>query len=697
MISDRLYRQGYLIVKALLLTFFFCFPATAENLPILTNLTYTAGQQRLNLIADQQLRQELTVKLERQGEPLAGEKVYFSLVTSPPHTDEAAVIQTTVLTGVDGIARTPFTPGTMTGEYRVAAFVPEARCSPVVFTISVSSQYWLIFIGFSLLGGLAVFLFGMFYMSDNLQQMGGGKLEGILAKCTSNRIYGVLVGTLITAIIQSSSATTVMAVGLINSGMMSFVQAIGIILGANIGTTITAQIVAFKLTDYALLFIALGFFFKVLAKQRRKKLFGNIFLGFGFLFFGIKIMTDATLPLRTYQPFIDLLIDLENPFIGVLVGAAFTAIIRSSSAATGVYIALAFQGLLTLESAIPLILGANIGTSTNAVLASLGANREAKRAALAHVLFNMSKVAVFLPLLSYYRDLVYMISPHPSGIDVLTTAEQIAMYAPRQIANGHSLAKIIAVIVWLPFTPFLAKLCMWIFPTQENEKQVQPKYLDENLLKYPSMALAVTRREVLRMADYVRDLFDQVLVVFENRDERLLRELIEEDKKIDILYQAIRPYLSKIGQGELGEEQSRVEMEIVLVAEMLENFGDIISKSLLPSTFAKIFEHDLEFSVLDKEHILDFHRRNRENLANAMGAFANNDLVLAGEVLDAGEEIEMYYKALNLAHLQKYRAGVEKTIRASTLYSSILANFKQLHFLSTQIAQAVIEAREEEH
>ncbi len=493
--------------------------------------------------------------------------------------------------------------------------------------------------------------------------------------------------------IQSSSATTVIVVSLINSGLMQFAQSIGVILGANIGTTITAQIVAFKLTDYALAFILIGFLIKFISSARKKKLIGDAIIGFGLLFFGMKIMSDVTAPLRTYQPFIDLLLNLENPVVGVIAGGVFTAIIRSSSAATGVYIALSFQGLMPLEAAIPLIFGANIGTSTNALLASIGASRAAKRAALAHVIFNMAKVCAFLPFISWYRDLIFKISPHPAGTEFLVGFDQIARYGPRMIANAHTAAKVIAVAIALPFTPALAKLCTLILPVTDNEKTVRPKYLSDELLKYPRRALEVTKKEVLRMGDYARGMVEMIMKVLKEKRPELLDDLATTDENVDILYKEIRPYLSRIGQEELDQEEAIQETEIVIVAEELENIGDVISKSMI-SSLTKCVEDKLWFSEDDWEHVKDFHSRIEKSLQDSLIAFEKNDVELARRVAAKSREMAVYYKALHIAHLQKHHCGVDETIQMSSLYMNLLAEFRQLFSLTVNIARSVIDSQE---
>ena len=662
----------------------------AESGKSVANLTYQPGQFAISALVGTDLKDKLSVSVTEDGKPVAGEKVFFSLTETPSGVEGRLLAEEVVLTDSAGIAETTLRLGKEEGEYKVEAFVPDARGSPVVFTIEAHRPLWLVYLVISLLGGLAVFLYGMMHMSDSLQKIGGHRLAEFIERCTSNRFKALFVGTTVTAFIQSSSATTVMVVGLISAGLMQFSQSIGIILGANIGTTITAQIVAFKLTDYALWFVLVGFVIKFVSSARRKKLAGDIIIGFGFLFFGMKIMGEVTQPLRLYQPFINLLLNLENPVVGVIVGALFTTLIQSSSAATGVYIALSFQGLMTLEAAIPLIFGANIGTCTTALLASIGASREAKRAALAHIIFNGLKVCAFLPFIPWYRQLIFQISPHPEGAVALTSMAEIARYTPRMIANAHSVAKIVAVAIALPFTPYLAKLCQLILPVTEKEKTIRPKYLTDDLLKYPEMALNNTKKEVVRMGNYALGMVDRALKILVKRRPEGLDEIVLEDENIDILYKEIRPYLARIGQEELDEEESLRESEIILVAEELENIGDVISKSLI-SSLTKCLEYKQWFSDPDWGHIIDFHGKVENTLAGALAAFRDDDSAAASEIIASRDDMAVYYKALNISHLQKHRSGVEESIRTSTLYLNILADFRQLHQLATNVAQAVVD------
>ncbi|MDH3900994.1 MAG: Na/Pi symporter, partial [Gammaproteobacteria bacterium] len=276
--------------------------------------------------------------------------------------------------------------------------------------------------GMTLFGGLALFLFGMEQMADALKAVAGERMKIILAKLTTNRFMGAATGAFVTAIIQSSSVTTVLVVGFITAGLMSMAQSIGIIMGANIGTTITAQIVAFKVTKYALLMVAAGFGMLFFSKQEKIRQYGGMLMGLGLVFFGMSVMSEGMRPLRSYQPFLDLMTSMETPLIGILIAAGFTGLIQSSSATTGIVIVMATQGFITLQAGIALAFGANIGTCITAMLAAIGKPREAVRAAVVHVLFNVFGVLLWLGLISQLAEFVTWLSPsHPdlSGTDRL--------------------------------------------------------------------------------------------------------------------------------------------------------------------------------------------------------------------------------------------------------------------------------------
>ena len=431
-----------------------------------------------------------------------------------------------------------------------------------------------------LFGGLAVFLFGMEQMADALKRVAGNRMKDILGRLTTNRFMGLLTGTFVTAVIQSSSVTTVMLVGFVTAGLMSLSQAVGVIFGANIGTTITAQIVAFKVTHYALLLVAAGFLMIFTGKTNRIKQYGALTMGLGLIFFGMGIMSSGMKPLRSYEPFIQIMQEVSNPALGILIAAAFTGLVQSSSATTGVVIAMASQGLISLEGGIALIMGANIGTCVTAALAAIGKPREAVRVAVAHITFNIAGVAVAVWFIPYLADFVRSISPVAQGA---TGMDKLAAETPRQIANAHTTFNIFFSAIFLPAAGLVARFAEWLVPDRPlvAEVAIQPKYLDKELLSTPPLALDRARREVGRLGDHVEHFLEAALPAVISGSEEDLKGLAELDTDIDILHGHIVKYLGQISVGELTSDESDEVMELLQVANHLEQIGDIIETNLV--------------------------------------------------------------------------------------------------------------------
>ena len=341
-----------------------------------------------------------------------------------------------------------------------------------------------------MVGGLALFLYGMNLLGDGLSRASGGRLERILEKLTNNPLKAVLMGAVVTGVIQSSSATTVMVVGFVNSGIMSLKQAVGIIMGANIGTTMTAQLIAFKLSDYITILIFIGFLMQLLARKSRTKYLGQVMLGFGILMLGMDMMGKAVMPLRNYSGFVHFIeVFSSNPLLGIGIGMIMTVLIQSSSATIGILIAMAGQGLIPLEGAIPVLLGDNIGTCITAVLASLRANLTAKRVAAAHVMFNVIGSIIFVILMPFFIKFVLLVSPDGD--------------IARQIANAHSAFNILNTLLFMPFVNPFIKLVEKIVPGKAEIISMRPVYLDKNMLNTPSIAISLAVKEVVRMLSLI--------------------------------------------------------------------------------------------------------------------------------------------------------------------------------------------------
>jgi len=391
-----------------------------------------------------------------------------------------------------------------------------------------------------LFGGLAMFLFGMEQMSDGLKGAAGDTLKDVLARLTKNRVMGALTGAFVTAVLNSSSVTTVLVVGFISAGFMTLSQSVGIIMGANIGSTFTAQIVAFNVTQYALIMVTAGFFMLFTSKQEKTRHYGAMIMGLGLVFYGMGVMGDAMNPLRTYQPFIDLMGRMENPLLGILVGAVFTGLVQSSAATTGIAIVMAAGGLITLPAGIALAFGANIGTCVTALLAAIGKPTDAVRAAVVHILFNVAGVLVWILFIPQLADFVIAISP---AAPELAGKARMAAEVPRQIANAHTVFNVANTLLFLGFTTTFARLVERLVPEKAEAEKiiVRPKYLDREMLEIPSMALERVRFELGHMGEIISDMLARLEEGFLQRDKHKLEEVTMMDDKVDILNDAGSP------------------------------------------------------------------------------------------------------------------------------------------------------------
>jgi len=528
---------------------------------------------------------------------------------------------------------------------------------------------------FALFGGMCLLLHGMRLAGEGLQLAAGARLRQVLSTLTKSRLRGMVVGTFVTAVIQSSTATTVMLVSLVNSGFMNLLQAMGVILGADIGTTLTVQLIAFKIFDYALLLIGVGFLLRVLPKSRLTQYFGQALMGFGFIFFSIKIMADAMVPLRANPIFTALIADLgDRPLLGILIAALFSAIVHSSAATIGLALTLALQGVMPLAAALPIIFGANIGTCATAVASSIGTSAEAKRVAMAHSLFKVLGVALFLPILEPFARLVALTSTDVS----------------RQIANAHTLFNVTLAFLFLPFTGLGARLLMALVPdAPEAEGAFRPRYLDEKILETPAMALGQATREALRMGDIVSDMLRRTIETFEAPDPERIEAIQQRDDQLDLLDREIKHYLTKLSQQNLTEEQSQRELGILSFVNNMENIGDIIDRNLMEKAREKLYK-GANFSEKGYREIVELHRWICENLERGIAAFASHDVTLARQILDRKREISQLERKYRQNHIQRLHDGYQETIDTSEIHLDILTNLKRINSHITAIAYPIL-------
>jgi len=543
--------------------------------------------------------------------------------------------------------------------------------------------------GMTLFGGLALFLFGMEQMADSLKAVAGERMKQILAKLTSNRFMGAITGAFVTAIIQSSSVTTVLVVGFITAGLMSLAQSVGVIMGANIGTTITAQIVAFKVTKAALLMVGVGFSMLFLSKHERTKQYGGMLMGLGLVFFGMSVMSEAMKPLRSYQPFLDLMIQMENPLVGILVAAGFTGLIQSSSATTGIVIVMASQGFITLPAGIALAFGANIGTCVTAMLAAIGKPREAVRAAVVHVLFNVAGVLVWVLLIPQLAEFVAWFSPaHPE----LSGADRLAAETPRQIANAHTIFNVANTLIFIGFTTQIARLVERMIPDSPLEKEglmVQAKYLDEELLSTPSLALDRVRLEVLHMGEIVQEMLRDILPAVQNGNRESLAAVRGRDDEVDLLYEQIIDYLGKIGKRSLTDRQTDELLKLMEAVSNLENIGDVIETNLVDLGNDRI-DAGISISEPTRKVLAGFHKVISKACDAAIQAVSQNNPQVAQTVVDLKDEISRQENSAAAHQAQRLVAEEPNRIPAYTIEIDIIEKQKRIYYFAKRMAKTVL-------
>ena len=474
-----------------------------------------------------------------------------------------------------------------------------------------------------------------------------------------------------TALLQSSSATTVMLVGFASAGLMSLREAMGVVLGADIGTTVTVQLIAFNVLNYSLLVVLAGAL--LMAFPGTARALGQAVFGFGLLFLAMKVVQDGVAPLRDNLLMQDVMVALSSqPIVLIAFSAFFTAVVRSSAATIGLAMAFATQGLLGLDGAIPIIFGANIGTAATAVLASLGANVEARRVAAAHVLFKIAGVLLFLLFIPPFAQLVALTTMDPA----------------RQIANAHTIFNVVLALLFLPASDVAAD---WITRTLRDTAapRVGAIYLDQRVLDTPALALGQATREVLRMADLVLTSLKQTIDVFRTDDEDLLRAVVRRDDQIDRLEEDIKQYLTRLRIQSLDEDQAQRERGILFVITDLEAIGDVIDKNLMELAEKKR-RGGHRFSERGWDEIVSLHTKVFENLELAIAAFAAQDRSLAEKVIRHKANINVIEREYRQTHIGRLHEGLRESIDTSSIHLDVLANLKRINSLATNIAYVVL-------
>ena len=518
-------------------------------------------------------------------------------------------------------------------------------------------------------GGLGLFLYGMKLMSDGLENIAGEKLKSILEKITKSKIMGVLVGTVVTAIIQSSSATTVMVVSFVNAGLMTLTQATGVILGSNIGTTITAQMVSFKLEVIAPIFIGIGAIVMMIAKKKKTKDLAYIALGFGILFMGMGLMSSSLKPVSELAIFNNFILLVgKTPILGVIIGMLMTAILQSSSATTGILVALGASGNIDMNIAFPIVLGCNIGTCITAILAGLTANRTAKKAALLHLFFNIFGTIIFLP----FSDQVVMLVQY-------LTPDNVA----RQVANAHTIFNVVITIFILPISKYFVNLVNKILPNDGNMLVCGAIYLDKKLLETPIVASTQVVKETIRMAQIARDNFQLAMQSFFYGKDEDIKNVYENENIINTLEKEITEYLIALSQHNLPEENAELVSEVYHTINDIERIGDH-AENIVELAINKL-DNNIELSNEALKEIEEIFKATLESVDIAIRCFKQrecNDEIIANEIEERIDMLEKSFRNNNIIRLNSKQCYAN----AGLMFFDLLSNLERIGDHANNIA-----------
>ncbi|MBU0709434.1 MAG: Na/Pi cotransporter family protein [Candidatus Omnitrophica bacterium] len=527
---------------------------------------------------------------------------------------------------------------------------------------------------FGIVGGLGLFIYGIWQMSEGLHKASGQKMRNFLHNLTGGPKRGVIVGAVVTSLVQSSSATTVMVVGFVNAGLMTLVQALGVIFGANIGTTVTAQLIAFKLTDYALPVIGLGMLTMFLAKKKSHKYIGEFLMGFGILFLGLSILTSVVKPLGQIPAFSNLFVTFStNPLLAILAAAVVTAIVQSSSVTTGMVLSLSMANLIDLRAALPLILGCNIGTCATALIASIGTNITAKRASAAHILFNLAGVLIFLPFLNLFHSLI-----------IRTSAS-----LPRQIANAHTFFNVINTVIFIPFIPLFAKLLNKLIKGEEEEEmEYLPKYLERHLLNTPAIAIEAAIKEIIRTLSLTQKMVGIAIKSFLTDDKRSLDQIGRREEAVDSLREAITNYLVELMQRELSAADSKKIPSLLHAINDVERIGDH-AENLRDLAEQKI-DNQMPFSNIAIEELNKMYQDIDSMIECSVKALSKTDIDDAKMVFEQECRINNMRNELKANHTRRLEQGKCKVL-SGIIFLDLISNLEKIGDHLNNVAQAVIE------
>jgi len=534
--------------------------------------------------------------------------------------------------------------------------------------------FYILQIIFGLLGGLALFLYGLHSLGSGLQEMAGKKAHKVLEILTSVPIIGMLVGTIVTIVVQSSTLVTVMVVSLVNSTMLNLKQAASVIMGANIGTTLTAQLVAFSITDIWVYCAAGGFMVYFFSKKKNVKTIGLTIFSFAMLLLGLSLMSDAMRPLREMPAFLNMVETFsENRILAMFVGLVFTAVVQSSTAVTGVIVAMTIEGLIPLSAALPLIIGTNIGTCFTAVLSSIGGSVSAKRAAAVHVVFNFAGALIFLVFLSQFERAVIFLSPEDN--------------VARQAANAHTLFSVISTAIFMPFIGLLIKFVTFIVPDKKTEGLVENEnvtmFIDRKMASNPGIAINLAQQELLRMAELAGQNVKLAVESFLEKKKKKIKQLKKQERFVDMLEKEIVEYLAAVSQTAMGRHMSIRHAGLLHAANDIERISDHARN--IARMAQQVIEEKIEFPRNALKEIEEMYGPIAEIFEIAVKSVREHDTSLIPRIKELEILIDTKEKEMRSAHIRRIAEG-EISADSGIIFLDVLSNFERIGDHSTNIS-----------
>jgi phosphate:Na+ symporter len=548
-----------------------------------------------------------------------------------------------------------------------------------------------------LVGGLAVFLYGMLLMNDSLTAIAGERLRGVMLSLTRGKVRGYLTGLTVTVFNQSSSATTVLEAVLVGAGLMTFHQSLAVTLGSELGSTFLGQLVAFpKITKLAPIIIAAGFFPSLLAQTRRAKNISLTILGFGVLFLGMEMMADSLEPLKSYQPFLDLMTTVENPALGILLGLVFTMVIQSSGATSGLTIAMAVTNTITLAQAVPINLGASVGTCITAILGSLTLNREAKRVAWIHTAFQAigSSIAFILLMIPFHGDRLWLVAARWVTATLVGT-DSLA----RQIAMAHTMMPVLNHLIVIPLLPFIVRVFDRVYPPQRDAQPFGPIHINDGLVEQPEIALEQAKKETQRVAGLVEEMLarchkllcgSDIAKAKEKEREKEIAEIAFLDQKVDLLREAIVHFLTKIAAQSLSEPQSRTVVIYLNTINELENLADVVDINMT-DRIRKFADLEIRLPEEATQEVASLHAMVVDHYKLVMDAFDRDDKASTVAFLQDRGPFKDLQATIRSQHFRRLQQGHKVSLDMNSIYMDLLNHYNRINRHVLHIAKRMAE------